>query len=203
MATRISKFTNSLKQLGDIQVTDWDFQALLNKDLDLADSLRRLGNTKVIDLEFESVMPTFQKFAYREVEVPEVVKRAAYYKVLDWDFRSNSTPTARRAKSNKRTPNPEEMRVLMDRLRNFLQFVVVNLISEADRAEIRVKEIEPGVVRFKLLVTQKDVKDMIGRNGATASAIRNLLKATAVSEGIHALLDIQSHEEELAASRHG
>lgn len=89
----------------------------------------------------------------------------------------------------------------MDRLRGFLQYVVVNLISEPDRAEIRIQEIETGVLRFNLLVTRKDMKDMkdkIGRDGATASEVRNLLKTTAASEGLHALLEFLSHEEELA-----
>jgi predicted RNA-binding protein YlqC (UPF0109 family) len=93
------------------------------------------------------------------------------------------------------------MQDLTNRLRTFLQYIVVNLIHEPDLAEIRIQEIETGVLRFRLLVTQKDVKDMIGRDGATASAIRNLLKTTAAAEGVHALLEILSHEEELAASR--
>jgi predicted RNA-binding protein YlqC (UPF0109 family) len=203
MANRISEFTQSLKQLGDIQVTDWDFMEILNKELELGDSLRKLGNKKVVDLEFKTVMPTFHKIAYREVEFPEVVKRAAQIKVLDWDFRKQKAPpNGNSAKPDRKLPSAEEMQALMDRLRGFLQFVVVNLIDGPEYAEIRIQEIDPGVVRLRLLVTQKDVKEMIGRNGATASAIRNLLKAAASTEGVHALLDIQSHEEALAQSRY-
>ena len=48
MAKRISEFTQSLKQLGEIQVTDWDFMDLINKEIDFGSSLRKLGNVKVI-----------------------------------------------------------------------------------------------------------------------------------------------------------
>lgn len=201
MAKGISEFTQTLKQLGEVQVNDWDFMEILNRDIDLADSLRKLGNTKVMDWEFSSVMPNFHKLAHKEIELPKAVVRAAQYKVLDWDFRSSGKPSPEdSAKPEKKLPDPEEIEVLKDRLRGFLQFSIVNLISEPAHAEIRIQEIDPGVLRFRVLVTQKDVKDLIGRNGATASAMRNLLKAAAEPEGVHALLDILSHEEEIARS---
>jgi predicted RNA-binding protein YlqC (UPF0109 family) len=146
-------------------------------------------------------MPTFHKLAYHEVEMPEAVRRAARFKVLDWDFRTAENPTPKKSPINtRRNPDPGKTQDLKDHLRGFLQFSVVNLISEPDRAEIRIQELQPGVVRFRLLVSQKDVKELIGRNGATASAIRNLLKAAAESQGMLALLEILSHEEELALS---
>jgi predicted RNA-binding protein YlqC (UPF0109 family) len=201
MAKSISEFTQTLKQLGEVQVNDWDFMALLNKELDLGDSLRRLGNTKVLEWDFGSVMPTFHKLAHKEVELPKVVVRAAKFKVIDWDFRSSGNQSSKGStKPEKKLPDPAEMEDLKDRLRGFLQFAILNLISEPAHAEIRIQEIDPGVLRFRVLVTQKDVKDLIGRNGATASAMRNLLKATAGSVGVHALLDILSHEEEIARS---
>lgn len=55
MTKRISKIASSLKQLGDIQVNDWDFMALLNKDigeLEVARTLRRLGNIRVNEWDF-------------------------------------------------------------------------------------------------------------------------------------------------------
>lgn len=205
MAKRISEITTSLRQLGNIQINDLDFAELLNKDIDIGESLRNLGNMKVMDWDFMSAIPEIHKFANQEIHLPEMVVRAAQFKVLNWDFRRTSAtkPKARSStfkKSNRRILSPQETQEIMDRLRGFLQYVVINLISEPDRAEIRVQEIEPGVLRFRLLVEQKDVKDMIGRDGATASAVRNLLKTTASSAGVHALLEILSHEEELAQS---
>ena len=205
MAKRISEFTQSLKQLGEIQVTDWDFMDLINKEIDFGSSLRKLGNVKVIKWDFSSVMPNVHRIAHKEVEFPEVVVRAANFKVLDWDFRSperKALKPKRQAAANKKPRlSPLEMQDLMDRMRLFIQFIVVNLISEPDRAEIRIQEIDSGVLRFRLLVMQKDVKDMIGRDGATAAAVRGMLKATAAKEGVTALLEVLSHEEEQARVR--
>jgi predicted RNA-binding protein YlqC (UPF0109 family) len=51
-------------------------------------------------------------------------------------------------------------------------------------------------VRFKLVLAKADVAMLIGRNGFTASAIRNVLKIAAEREGVQVSLLIHSHEEE-------
>ena len=51
-------------------------------------------------------------------------------------------------------------------------------------------------IRFRLVLNKADVAILIGRNGFTASAIRNVLKAAAIRDGINATLQIVSHEEE-------
>jgi hypothetical protein len=43
---------------------------------------------------------------------------------------------------------------------------------------------------------------MLGRDGSTASAVRNLLKRCALANGAHVLLEILSAEEEQRRSRH-
>ncbi len=200
MPKRLSEITDSIRELGEIQVTDWDLMGLLNKDLkdlEIGPSLRKLGNKKVMEWDFGSALPTVHKLAHQEVDVVGWVKRAARWKVMEWDFRSAlqsaKDPFALAALE---IPDPEEMQELIVRLRSFLHFVAMNLIDEPDRAEIRIQEIGPGVVRFKLVVAEKDLKTMLGRDGSTASAVRNLLKAAALAEGAHALLEIHSHEED-------
>jgi uncharacterized protein len=198
MPTRISEIAGSLRQLGEIQVTDWDFMGLMNKDLkdlEIGRSLRKLGNKKVIGWDFSEALPTVHKFAHQEVDVVGWVKRAASVKVMDWDFRSVLPGAATPAKE---VPDPQEMQELIVRLRSFLHFVAMNLIDEPDQAQIRIQEIGPGVVRFKLVVSDKDLKTMLGRDGATASAVRNLLKAAAAAEGAHALLEVLSADQEMA-----
>jgi predicted RNA-binding protein YlqC (UPF0109 family) len=200
MPKRLSEITDSIRELGEIQVTDWDLMGLLNKDLkdlEIGPSLRKLGNKKVMEWDFGSALPTVHKLAHQEVDVVGWVKRAARWKVMEWDFRSAlqsaKDPFALAALE---IPDPEEMQELIVRLRSFLHFVAMNLIDEPDRAEIRIQEIGPGVVRFKLVVAEEDLKTMLGRDGSTASAVRNLLKAAALAEGAHALLEIHSHEED-------
>ena len=88
------------------------------------------------------------------------------------------------------------MQAVTDRLKNFLQYVAVNLIEDPAKAQLKVAELGPKRLRFKLILAKGDVALLIGRNGFTASAIRSVLKAAADKEGIQVSLQIHSHEEE-------
>ncbi len=88
------------------------------------------------------------------------------------------------------------MKTVTDKLRNFLQYVAVKLIDDPSQAQLKVAEVGPKRLRFKLVLAQADVAMLIGRNGFTASAIRSVLKAAAEREGVHVSLHIHSHEEE-------
>lgn len=88
------------------------------------------------------------------------------------------------------------MEPVTDRLKNFLQYVAVKLIDEPAQAQLKVAELGPKKLRFKLVLAKADVAMLIGRNGFTASAIRNVLKAAAEKEGVQVSLQIHSHEEE-------
>jgi uncharacterized protein len=206
MPKRMSKIATSLKQIGEIQVNEWDFAALLNKDikeLEIKHSLRRLGNIRVMEWDFRTVLPAVNKLAHQDVDIVGMVKRTASYKVMEWDFRSalhaesKPAPLERGGNSQPRL-SQEEMQALMVRLKNFLQYVVVNLIDEPNHAQIKVREIAPNVLRFKLVLTKRDMAMLIGREGHTASAIRGFLKATAGINGVQVLLQIHTHEEEAA-----
>jgi uncharacterized protein len=177
MKKQVAKIASSLKQLGEIQVTEWDFMALLNTEiheLEITQSLRRLGQIQVTDWDFRDVLPAVKKTANHEVDVVNFLKRTANYKVMEWDFRNPSSPKVESA------------------------FVTVNLIEEPDLAQIRVSQLGPTGLRFKLLLTKKDTAKLIGKEGHTAAAIRGVLQATAAKHGMQALLEIHSHEEEMA-----
>ena len=88
------------------------------------------------------------------------------------------------------------MQAVTDRLKNFLQYVAINLIDEPAQAQLKVAELGPKRLRFKLVLAKPDVAMLIGRNGFTASAIRSVLKAAAEREGVQVTLQIHSHEEE-------
>ena len=88
------------------------------------------------------------------------------------------------------------MKTVTDKLKNFLQYVAVKLIDEPAQAQLKVAEVGPKRLRFKLVLAQADVAMLIGRNGFTASAIRSVLKAAAEREGVQVSLQIHSHEEE-------
>jgi predicted RNA-binding protein YlqC (UPF0109 family) len=202
MPKRVAQIASSLKQLGDIQVSEWDFMGLLNtelRELEISRSLRRFGNIKVIDWDYGTVLPTVKKTADQEVDLAKLLRRAANCKVMEWDFRSVLPGDAKPAE----LPGPkaaaaDEMQTISLRLKNFLQFVAVSLIDEPNHAQIKVSEMSPTCLRFKLVLVKKDVAMLIGREGHTAAAIRSILKATAEMHGLQALLQIHSHEEEAA-----
>jgi uncharacterized protein len=202
MPKRASKIAESLKQLGDIQVTDWDFMELLNteiKDLEISRSLKRLGAIQVMDWDFRTVIPAVKKVANQEVDVVDLFKRTAHYKVMDWDFRDALHAGAKAAaQEHAGGPSPDEMLAVTTKLRNFLEYVAVNLIDEPGHAQIKVSPLGPNGLRFKLVLVKKDVAMLIGREGFTAAAIRSILKAAAGKYGLQALLQIHSHEEEAA-----
>lgn len=213
MAKPISKLTDSLKQLGEIQVNDWDFMSLLNKDLkevEISKSLRRLGSIRVMEWDFRTVLPAVNKLAQQEVDIVDLVKRTAAYKVMEWDFRdalhsehpmtSKDLEPKPKSKSEPKS-EPEaasEIQSVILLLKGFLECVVVGLVDEPRHATIKVKEITPRVLRFKVVLVKRDVAILVGTGGHTASAIRNLLKASAARHGIQVLLVVLSHEEEMA-----
>ena len=90
----------------------------------------------------------------------------------------------------------DSMQAVTERLRNFLQFVAIKLIDDPSQAQLKVAELGPRKLRFKLVLALADVAMLIGRNGFTASAIRSVLKAAAEKEGVQVNLQIHSHEEE-------
>lgn len=201
MSNRVSRLATSLKQLGDVQVNNWDFAGLMHKDIgeiEIGRSLRRLGNVRVMEWDFRSVMPAVNRLAHQEVDLVDLFKRTAQYKVMEWDFRTAMSHDRKSVTPEENRLCPEEMQALKVRLKDFLQYVTVSLIDQPEHAQIKVREIAPDVLRFKLVLVQRDVAMLIGRQGHTAAAIRKLLKTSAGIHGVQALLQIHSHEEEIA-----
>lgn len=211
MPKQRSKIANSLKQLGEVQVTDWDFMELLNteiKDLEISRSLKRLGAIQVLDWDFRTVIPAVKKVVNQEVDVVDFFRRTANYKIMDWDFRTAVRSGQEPSSDDMKPPVAggiisQEVQEIASKLRSFLEYVAVNLIDEPGHAQIKVTPLGPAGLRFKVVLVKKDVAMLIGREGFTAAAIRSILKATAASHGVQALLQIHSHEEEAASLAKG
>jgi len=88
------------------------------------------------------------------------------------------------------------MQTTTERLRNFLQYVAVNMIDDPKTAQLKIAELSPNHLRLKLVLSRDDVAILIGRNGFTIAALRNMLKAIADRDGCKVQLQIHSHEEE-------
>ena len=199
MPKRIKKLARSLKELGDKEVTGADFMELLNKDirdLEISRSMRKLGSIRVTEWDFKDVLPAVNKLAQQEVDIPDLLKRTAQYKVMEWDFRSMLPASA-----SKQTLDPEATQALIQQMKDFLNYLVGNLLEDPDLTKIRGEEIAPGVLNFKLVMTKSDASKLIGMQGQTAAAIRGLMKAAGARHGVHVLLKIHSFEEEAAIKR--
>jgi uncharacterized protein len=74
-------------------------------------------------------------------------------------------------------------------MESFLEFVIQKLVEAPD--EVIVTKLEQGKkLVFKVEMRRSDVGKIIGRNGHTISALRNLLAAGAARTGHIAVLQI-------------
>jgi len=74
-------------------------------------------------------------------------------------------------------------------LREFLEYVVGSLIDHRDQVSIVQKQ-EGNRLVYDVLVHPDDVGHLIGRNGHTVKALRNLMSAAAAREGMKVALRI-------------
>ena len=88
------------------------------------------------------------------------------------------------------------MKETTDQIKDFLQFIALQFIEHPDEAQLKVAELGPKRLRFKLILRSSDVALLIGRNGFSASAIRGATKAAAERAGVQVSLQVHSHEEE-------
>lgn len=194
MAKHISKLSKSLRDLGDLQVNDWQLPGVLNKDiseLEVNRALKRLGRIQVTEWELKEVLPAIQRLARKEVDVVGLMKKAADYKVLDWEL----ADAFHRLTGSHNIRNRKEVEAISARLEGYLEFVVRSLIDEPQYASFHRELVAPDVVRFKVVLSERDHSTLIGMDGRTVSPIRRLLKSAAEHHGIHALLKVQTHIE--------
>jgi len=81
-------------------------------------------------------------------------------------------------------------------LREFLTYVVANLIDHPKEATIASGRNANGGLVFRVMLAADDVRLVHGRNGMTASAIRSLLQTAAERHGLKVSLKIGSVRDE-------
>jgi predicted RNA-binding protein YlqC (UPF0109 family) len=124
------------------------------------------------------------------------MKRTANIKVIAWDYRTALPGGGQLVITAEEREERRAVNELISRLRGFLEFILVNLIDDADRARVTVEQTCAGVVRFRLVVAAGDLKELLGRHGATATALRNIVKGCAATKGQYVLLEIMTIEDE-------
>jgi len=74
-------------------------------------------------------------------------------------------------------------------MEEFLRYLIVNLLGNPEGMELTQSH-APHKVVFRLKLPQGEVGKIIGKQGRTIEAIRNLLSAAAARQGQKALLQI-------------
>ena len=86
-------------------------------------------------------------------------------------------------------------------LREFLMYVVANLIEHPKQASIAVGTTASGAISYKIHLAPDDVRRVVGRNGFTISAIRSLVNVAAARHGIKVSLRVDGmHDEEFESA---
>lgn len=80
-------------------------------------------------------------------------------------------------------------------LREFLSYVVANLIDHPQQASIAIGTSASGATSFRVQLAPDDVRRVIGKNGLTISAIRSLLNTAAEKHGIRVSLKVGAASE--------
>lgn len=81
-------------------------------------------------------------------------------------------------------------------LREFLGYIVANLIDHPDQATIAVGPGSNGATSYRVTLAKDDVRHVIGRNGMTISSIRSLMNVAAEKHGIKISLRVDPIKNE-------
>ena len=73
---------------------------------------------------------------------------------------------------------------MADGVRDVLEYLARELVDDPDAVQVEESEDDRGIL-LTLRVAEGDMGKVIGRGGRTARAIRTVVKATGVRQGIH------------------
>lgn len=68
-------------------------------------------------------------------------------------------------------------------IEEFAEFLVTNIAKESDLVKVKKFEAEEGTI-LEILVSESDMPRVIGKQGKTANAIKNLIQIKAYNENI-------------------
>jgi predicted RNA-binding protein YlqC (UPF0109 family) len=81
-------------------------------------------------------------------------------------------------------------------LREFLAYVVANLIDHPQQASIAISHSAVGAVSYRVQLAPEDVRHVIGKNGLTISSIRSLMNTAAEKHGLKISLKVGAGQDE-------
>lgn len=86
-------------------------------------------------------------------------------------------------------------------LREFLAYVVANLIDHPQQASIAISHSAAGAVIYRVQLAPDDVRHVIGKNGLTISSIRSLMNTAAEKHGLKVSLKVGAGQDDLESEK--
>jgi predicted RNA-binding protein YlqC (UPF0109 family) len=74
-------------------------------------------------------------------------------------------------------------------MKNLLIHIAQNLVDQPEHVQV-IEEERDGAIYLRLKVSQEDMGKVIGKQGRIARAIRTLVKAAAINEGVRVNVEI-------------
>ncbi|MBR0416291.1 MAG: KH domain-containing protein [Firmicutes bacterium] len=75
---------------------------------------------------------------------------------------------------------------------SLVETIAKSLVSDPEKVEVTETTSEDGKIVVQLKVAQEDMSKIIGRQGRIAKALRTVVKAAAVREGLSVVVEIVS-----------
>lgn len=75
-------------------------------------------------------------------------------------------------------------------MEDLLEYLARSLVDNPDEVSVEGFEEDDGTVVLELTVADEDTGKVIGRGGRTVSALRTVVKASAVRDGHRVLVDV-------------
>ncbi len=80
-------------------------------------------------------------------------------------------------------------------MKDLLIYLTKSLVKYPEDVEITEKKLDDGTIEFTLHVHQEDMGKIIGRNGRTAQAIRQVMSARASLDNLRTHIEIAEEDE--------
>lgn len=77
---------------------------------------------------------------------------------------------------NNNNQNKKRPEINADKLREFVTFIIQNLVLNKDQVDVSVIEDVPGAFTVNIKVADEDKGRVIGRRGSTINALRGLVR---------------------------
>lgn len=78
-------------------------------------------------------------------------------------------------------------------MREFIEYLIKQITSKSEEVEI-IESNEEGVLLYKIHVSKEDMGTVIGKEGHTIKALRDLVRAKAIKDNVRVRLLVEENQ---------